>query len=90
MKMKKYAGFGDYLDDQPPKNRSIIRARHFVKRVSPDSRRAAKLSAYWFERARWTGSFDFSGQAASLAEDEGYWCGFRVHWCADWRQRAGG
>jgi hypothetical protein len=34
MKMKKYASFGDYLDDQPPKNRSIIRAlRRFVKRV---------------------------------------------------------
>jgi hypothetical protein len=34
MKMKKYASFDDYLDDQPPKNRSIIRAlRHFVKRV---------------------------------------------------------
>jgi hypothetical protein len=34
MKMKKYASFGDYLDDQSPKNRSIIRAlRRFVKRV---------------------------------------------------------
>ena len=34
MKMKKYANFDDYLDDQPPKNRSIIRAlRRFVKRV---------------------------------------------------------
>jgi hypothetical protein len=34
MKMKKYASFDDYLDDQPPKNRSIIRAlRLFVKRV---------------------------------------------------------
>ena len=34
MKMKKYTSFDDYLDDQPPKNRSIIRAlRHFVKRV---------------------------------------------------------
>lgn len=36
MKIKKYASFGDYLDDQPPKNRSIIRAlRRFVKRVEP-------------------------------------------------------
>jgi hypothetical protein len=36
MKMKKYASFDDYLDDQPPKNRSIIRAlRRFVKRVEP-------------------------------------------------------
>jgi hypothetical protein len=34
MKMKKYASFDDYLDDQPPKNRLIIRAlRLFVKRV---------------------------------------------------------
>jgi hypothetical protein len=34
VKMKKYASFDDYLDDQPPKNRSIIRAlRRFVKRV---------------------------------------------------------
>ena len=34
MKMKKYASFDDYLDDQPLKNRSIIRAlRRFVKRV---------------------------------------------------------
>jgi hypothetical protein len=34
MKMKKYASFDDYLDDQPAKNRSIIRAlRRFVKRV---------------------------------------------------------
>ena len=36
MKMKKYACFDDYLADQPPKNRSIIRAlRRFVKRVEP-------------------------------------------------------
>ena len=36
MKMKKYASFDDYLDDQPPKNRAIIRVlRRFVKRVEP-------------------------------------------------------
>src|SRR5690349_365341 len=36
MKMKKYASFGEYLDDQPPKNRTIVRAiRRFVKRVQP-------------------------------------------------------
>lgn len=36
MKMKKYASFDDYLNDQPPKNRSIIRTlRRFVKRVQP-------------------------------------------------------
>jgi predicted N-acyltransferase len=39
MKMKKYASFDDYLDDQPAKNRSVIRAlRRFVKRRSRDSR----------------------------------------------------
>ena len=36
MKMKKYPSFDDYLDDQPAKNRSIIRAlRKFVKRSEP-------------------------------------------------------
>ena len=36
MKMKKYASFDEYLEDQPPKNRSIIRAlRRFVKRAEP-------------------------------------------------------
>ena len=36
MKMKKYASFDDYLDDQPAKNRALIRAlRKFVKRVEP-------------------------------------------------------
>jgi len=36
MKMKKYASFQDYLDDQPAKNRAIIRAlRRFVKRAQP-------------------------------------------------------
>jgi hypothetical protein len=36
MKMKKYASFDDYLDDQPPRNRAIIRGlRRFVKRVEP-------------------------------------------------------
>lgn len=36
MKMKKFASFDDYLDDQPAKNRTIIRAlRRFVKRVEP-------------------------------------------------------
>jgi hypothetical protein len=36
MKMKKYASFDEYLDDQLPKNRSIIRAlRRFVKRAEP-------------------------------------------------------
>jgi hypothetical protein len=36
MKMKKYAGFDEYLSDQPSKNRSIIRAlRRFVASVEP-------------------------------------------------------
>jgi hypothetical protein len=36
MKMKTYASFDDYLNDQPPRNRTIIRAlRRFVKRVEP-------------------------------------------------------
>ena len=43
MKMKKYASFDDYLDDQPPKNRSIIRAlRRFVKRVEPELEESVK------------------------------------------------
>ena len=43
MKMKKYASFDDYLDDQPPKNRSIIRAlRRLVKRVEPGLEESVK------------------------------------------------
>jgi hypothetical protein len=43
MKMKKYASFDDYLDDQPTKNRSIIRAlRRFVKRVEPKLEESVK------------------------------------------------
>jgi hypothetical protein len=43
MKMKKYASFDDYLDDQSPKNRSIIRAlRRFVKRVEPGLEESVK------------------------------------------------
>ena len=43
MKMKKYASFDDYLDDQPAKNRSIIRAlRRFVKRVEPKLEESVK------------------------------------------------
>jgi hypothetical protein len=35
-KMKVYASFDDYLEDQPPRNRTIIRAlRRFVSRVAP-------------------------------------------------------
>lgn len=43
MKMKKYASFDDYLNDQPPKNRTIIRAlRRFVKRHEPELQESVK------------------------------------------------
>jgi hypothetical protein len=43
MKMKKYASFDDYLEAQPPKNRSIIRAlRRFVKRLQPGLEESVK------------------------------------------------
>ena len=43
MKMKKYASFDDYLDDQPTKNRSIIRGlRRFVKREQPELEESVK------------------------------------------------
>ena len=43
MKMKKYAGFDDYLADQSTRNRSIIRAlRTFVKRVAPQLQESVK------------------------------------------------
>ncbi len=43
MKMKKYASFDEYLADQPPKNRSLIRAlRKFVKREAPALQESVK------------------------------------------------
>jgi len=43
MKMKKYASFDAYLANQPPKNRTIIRAlRKFVRRVAPDLQESVK------------------------------------------------
>jgi hypothetical protein len=43
MKMKKYASFDAYLADQPPKNRTIIRAlRKFVQRAVPDLQESVK------------------------------------------------
>ena len=43
MKMKKYGSFDEYLADQSPKNRSIIRAlRRFVKRVAPGLQESVK------------------------------------------------
>jgi hypothetical protein len=43
MKMKAYASFDDYLEDQSPKNQVVIRAlRKFVKRVQPGLGEAVK------------------------------------------------
>ena len=43
MKMKSYATFDEYLADQTPKNKSIIRAlRKFVKRVAPQLEESVK------------------------------------------------
>jgi len=52
MKMKKYASFDDYLDDQPAKNRSIIRAlRRLVKRVEPGLEESVKWgNGCWVKR----------------------------------------
>jgi hypothetical protein len=42
-KMKAYASFDAYFDDQPPKNRAIIRAlRRFVQRAEPRLAEAVK------------------------------------------------
>jgi hypothetical protein len=42
-KMKAYANFDDYLEDQNPKNQAIIRAlRRFVKRTEPGLRETVK------------------------------------------------
>jgi hypothetical protein len=43
MKMKKYGSFSEYLADQLPTNRSIIRTlRTFVKRVAPRLKESVK------------------------------------------------
>lgn len=43
MKMKRYATFDDYLQDQPPANRATIRAlRRFVKAAAPALTEAVK------------------------------------------------
>jgi len=43
MKMKKYATFDEYLADQAPKHRSIIRAlRRFVSRAAPQLQESVK------------------------------------------------
>lgn len=41
--MKAYGSFDDYMEDQTPKNRAIIRAlRRFVKRTAPGLQEAVK------------------------------------------------
>ena len=64
-KMKAYATFDLYLADQPPKNRTIIRAlRKFVERVAP------KL----VESVKWGNGCWLQGKApvAYVYSDKGY------------------
>jgi hypothetical protein len=43
MKMKSYASFDQYLEDQVPRNQAVIRAlRTFVKRVAPQLQESVK------------------------------------------------
>jgi hypothetical protein len=61
MKMKKYDSFDDYLDDQPPKNRSIMRAlRRFVKRVEPGLVESVKWGNGCWMKGRVPVSFVYS------------------------------
>jgi hypothetical protein len=65
MKMKAYASFDDYLDDQSAKNQKIIRAlRTFVKGVQPELREAVKWG-----NGCWIGS---KGPVAYVYSDTGY------------------
>ena len=65
MKMKAYASFDDYLEDQSAKNQKIIRAlRTFVKRVQPGLREAVKWG-----NGCWIGS---KGPVAYVYSDTGY------------------
>jgi hypothetical protein len=64
-KMKAYASFDDYLDDQSVKNQEIIRAlRTFVKRVQPRLREAVKWG-----NGCWIGT---NGPVAYVHSDSGY------------------
>jgi hypothetical protein len=63
MKMKKYASFDDYLDDQPPKNRSIIRAlRRFVKRVESGLEESVKWGNGCWVKGKVPISYVYSAQ----------------------------
>src|SRR5215204_2478858 len=65
MKMKVYASFDDYLQDQSSKNQEIIRAlRKFVKRVEPGLREAVKWG-----NGCWTGANE---PVAYVHSDSGY------------------
>jgi hypothetical protein len=64
-KMKAYASFDDYLEDQTPKNQAIIRAlRKFVKRVEPGLNEAVKWG-----NGCWVGK---NGPVAYVYSDTGY------------------
>ena len=64
-KMKAYADFDDYLENQSVKNQEIIRAlRKFVKRVEPGLREAVKWG-----NGCWIGS---KGPVAYLYSDTAY------------------
>jgi hypothetical protein len=64
-KMKAYATFDLYLADQPPKNRTIIRAlRKFVKRVAPRLEESVKWgNGCWLKG---------KGPVAYVYSDKGY------------------
>jgi hypothetical protein len=65
MKMKAYADFDEYLADQRPKNRAIIRAlRRFVKRVQPGLAEGVKWG-----NGCWIGK---SAPVAYVYSDPGY------------------
>jgi hypothetical protein len=64
-KMKAYASFDDYLEDQSPKNQAIIRAlRRFVKRTEPELSEAVKWG-----NGCWVGS---KGPVAYVYSDREY------------------
>jgi hypothetical protein len=64
-KMKAYASFDDYLEDQTPKNQVIIRAlRKFVKRVQPSLDESVKWG-----NGCWIGK---NGPVAYVYSDTGY------------------
>jgi hypothetical protein len=64
-KMKTYASFHDYLKDQNPKNRAVIRAlRRFVKRVEPKLQESVKWG-----NGCWIGS---NGPVAYVYSATGY------------------